>query len=65
MSWGYCDNPKSYYFATEVEEDFEPEECGLRKCKHCPHFISKDQLDDIVHSMIERERERLERLFGF
>lgn len=35
---GYCDNPKSYYFGEVVDSDFEPEECGLRKCGSCPYF---------------------------
>ncbi|WP_290597074.1 MULTISPECIES: hypothetical protein [unclassified Archaeoglobus] len=61
---GACNNPKSYYFDTEVDEEFEPEECGLRKCKYCPHFIRADELDDLAYRELERERDRLGRMFG-
>lgn len=61
---GVCNNPKSYYFDTEVDEDFEPEECGMRKCGTCIHFIRKDDLDYQADVELEKERERLERLFG-
>jgi len=44
---GYCDNPKSYYFGTEVEENFRPEECGLRRCGSCIYFYNPDN-DPVV-----------------
>ncbi|WP_290597484.1 MULTISPECIES: hypothetical protein [unclassified Archaeoglobus] len=61
---GVCNNPRSYYFDTQVDDDFQPEECGFRTCKYCPHFIRASELDDMAYYELERERERLTRLFG-
>jgi hypothetical protein len=35
---GVCENPYSYYYMSAVRDDFEPEECGFRRCGHCPYF---------------------------
>jgi len=66
MVKGVCNNPNSYYFGTAVESDFEAEECGMKKCGNCIHFISEENLRYQVEREfeLERERDRLERLFG-
>ena len=60
MVKGVCNNPNSYYFDTEVDEDFEPEECGMRKCGTCIHFYRPD--DDPVVRQSKFLLEKMEKL---
>jgi|GEM_PF-2123540 hypothetical protein len=41
---GFCDNQRSYWFSERVDSDFQPEECGMRKCGSCIYFVSDMQL---------------------
>jgi hypothetical protein len=46
MSNGACNNPNSYFFDTEIYLPDQPkEECGMRKCIHCPYYLREDELD--------------------
>lgn len=44
---GYCNNPNNYFFGTAIDDflyDKEKEECGMRKCRGCIHFVGVDEL---------------------
>jgi len=38
---GYCNNPRSYYYGTQVDSEFFAEECG-KTCGSCLYFYSPD-----------------------
>jgi|Deesub1362B_J571_1020462.scaffolds.fasta_scaffold01301_7 hypothetical protein len=45
---GVCNNPRGYYFDTPIYDlDLEREECGMRSCRYCPHFLSKQELEGV------------------
>lgn len=61
---GYCNNPNNYFFGEPIDEylyDTEKEECGMRKCKYCPYFVSIEELEreaeDEARKVIERRLE--------
>ena len=46
---GYCDHPNNYFSGSEITEyvyEAEKEECGMRSCKGCIHFVSIQELQD-------------------
>jgi len=62
---GYCDNPNNYFFGSEIDEllfDSEKEECGMRTCRGCPHFVSiyDSELPRIDATDIQEEWDRWE-----
>ncbi|RLI84074.1 hypothetical protein DRP07_02210 [Archaeoglobales archaeon] len=54
---GVCENPNSYYYHEATDDDFEPEECGFRRCGTCPYWVSEYELEREAEEEARRIRE--------